>query len=596
MFFNCVLNTGLIPKSWLEGVIFPIYKNKGDPKDPSNYRPITILSCMGKFFTSVLNQRLTIFLEENDIIEQNQAGFRKGYSCADHLFTLHSLFELLKKRKMKLFTAFIDFSQAFDSVWRSGLWHKMMTYNINGKFFTVTFNMYKNMKSRIKHNGFLSSTFMSEIGVRQGENLSPLLFSLFLNDLQTNMVAKGATGIELIDQSDLTIWLKLLILLYADDTVILSTDQTDFQKSLNIFNDYCKNWHLKINIQKTKVLVFGARTHGNYNFKIGNQPLEITDKYHYLGLTFSCNGSLLNARKHTVEQANKAMHFLFVKINNADLPLDLALKLFDHTVLPILTYGSEIFGYENLEIIERVHNNFLRKITNSRKSTPMSFLYGELGRYPISVIIESRMIAFWNRLVSGKEDKISLKVYKYMMNQRDSNFKWSNKIKEILCKVGRADLWQNQFQINHNQIHKIIKQTLIDQFQQQWHAQLQSSDKNKKYSNFKEKHEFEYYLKSLNKDEYLPLLKFRTANHHLPIEIGIYDGAPLNDRTCNLCNLEKIGSEKHYVLECPYFQNARQLYLANTDKDFKLLMSTHSEIKLKSLSKLVSVIMKSFNR
>ena len=381
---------------------------------------------------------------------------------------------------MELFTTFIDFSQAFDSVWRSGLWHKMMTYNINGKFFTVIFNMYQNIKSRIKHNGYLSSTFMSEIGVRQGENLSPLLFSLFLNDLQTNMVAKGATGIELIDQNDLTIWLKLLILLYADDTVIISTDQTDFQKSLNIFNDYCKNWHLKINIQKTKVLVFGARTHGNYNFKIGNQPLEITDKYHYLGLTFSCNSSFLNARKHTVEQANKAMHFLFVKINNADLPLDLALKLFDHTVLPILTYGSEIFGYENLEIIERVHNNFLRKITNSRKSTPMSFLYGELGRYPISVIIESRMIAFWNRLVSGKEDKISLKIYKYMMNQRDSNFKWSNKIKEILYKVGRADLWQNQFQINHNQIHKIIKQTLIDQFQQQWHAQLQSSNKKQK--------------------------------------------------------------------------------------------------------------------
>ena len=226
------------------------------------------------------------------------------------------------------------------------------------------------------------------------------------------------------------------------------------------------------------------------------------------------------------------MHFLFVKINNAKLPLDLALKLFDHTVLPILTYGSEIFGYENLEIIERVHNNFLRKITNSRKSTPMSFLYGELGRYPISVIIESRMIAFWNRLVSGKEDKISLKIYKYMMNQHDNNFKWSNKIKEILYKVGRADLWQNQFQINHNQINKIIKQTLIDQFQQQWHAQLQSSNKNKNYSNFKEKHEFEYYLKSLNKDEYLPLLKFQTANRHLPIEIGRYDGAPLNDRTC----------------------------------------------------------------
>ena len=71
---------------------------------------------MGKLFTSVLNHRLTAFLDVHDILEQNQAGFRKEYSCADHLFTLHSLFELLKKREIKLFTAFIDFSQAFDNV------------------------------------------------------------------------------------------------------------------------------------------------------------------------------------------------------------------------------------------------------------------------------------------------------------------------------------------------------------------------------------------------------------------------------------------------------------------------------------------------
>ena len=81
--------------------------------------------------------------------------------------------------------------------------------------------------------------------------------------------------------------------------------------------------------------------------------------------------------------------------------------------------------------------------------------------------------------------------------------------------------------------------------------------KNKNHSNFKEKHEFEYYLKSLNKDEYLPLLKFRTANHHLPIEIGRYDGTPLNDRTCNLCNLEKIGSEKTLCFRMSIFSKCK---------------------------------------
>ena len=99
--FNRVLETGFMPKSWLEGIIIPIYKNKSDPKNPSNYRPITILSCLSKLFTSVLNDRLTLYLNENNILNENQAGFRKDYSCTDHIFTLHSLFEILRKRKKK---------------------------------------------------------------------------------------------------------------------------------------------------------------------------------------------------------------------------------------------------------------------------------------------------------------------------------------------------------------------------------------------------------------------------------------------------------------------------------------------------------------
>ena len=178
-----------------------------------------------------------------------------------------------------------------------------------------------------------------------------------------------------------------------------------------------------INVNKAKVVVFGVRSLQNYSFKIGTQSLEVTNKYHYLGLTFTSNGSFLNACKHIAEQANKAMHYLYTRIYNADLPLDLSLKLFDHTVLPIVLYGAEIFGYENTDILERIHSNFLRKITNFRKSTPMSFLYGDLGRYPISINIQSRMVSFWNRILVGKSDKISLKIYKYMIHLQDNNFK-----------------------------------------------------------------------------------------------------------------------------------------------------------------------------
>ena len=85
--FNLVLDTGIIPDPWLEGIIRPIYKRKGSPQKSENNRPITILSCFSKLFTAILNARLTKILNHNNIIEENQAGFRSGYSTSDHILT-----------------------------------------------------------------------------------------------------------------------------------------------------------------------------------------------------------------------------------------------------------------------------------------------------------------------------------------------------------------------------------------------------------------------------------------------------------------------------------------------------------------------------
>ncbi|MEW8548205.1 MAG: reverse transcriptase family protein, partial [Candidatus Thiodiazotropha sp.] len=163
---------GLIPDAWLEGIICPIYKGKGDPAEPSNYRPITILSCFGKLFTAVLNMRLNNFLNYYDLLNQNQAGFRAGFSTNDHIFALHAIIELLKSKNKKLFCSFIDFSKAFDSVWRVGLWMKLLSNGINGKFFRLIYNLYYNIKSCVHFAGEQSRFFHSYSGVRQGENLS----------------------------------------------------------------------------------------------------------------------------------------------------------------------------------------------------------------------------------------------------------------------------------------------------------------------------------------------------------------------------------------------------------------------------------------
>ena len=136
LLFNVILETRIMPSKWVEGVVIPIFKNKGDPLSVDNYRPITLLSCIGKLFTAVLNNRLNAYLEEYNLLNENQAGFRSGYSTTDHIFSLNCIIDLLRAQKKKIFCSFIDFSKAFDSVWRVGLWRKILESNINGRFFS----------------------------------------------------------------------------------------------------------------------------------------------------------------------------------------------------------------------------------------------------------------------------------------------------------------------------------------------------------------------------------------------------------------------------------------------------------------------------
>ena len=90
-----------MPDIWLVGNIKPIYKNKGNPLDPKNFRPITILSCLGKLFTAILNERLCRFSAEALLMNENRFAFRKSCSTTDSIFTLFSFFEILKRKKEK---------------------------------------------------------------------------------------------------------------------------------------------------------------------------------------------------------------------------------------------------------------------------------------------------------------------------------------------------------------------------------------------------------------------------------------------------------------------------------------------------------------
>ena len=599
--FNIILDTGIVPDAWTAGYLIPIYKGKGPLNDPSNYRPITILSCLGKLFTSVLNNRLVKFTNKYDTINQNQAGFRKNFSTSDHIFTLYYLTNLFKSQKKKLFVGFIDFSRCFDTIPRAELFSKLINAGVDGKFIRVVRNIYNNIKSCIQLNSQKSSFYTPNCGILQGESLSPLLFSFYLNDLNNYLSNSQNEGVTVnYSDEDSTLYLQILVMLFADDTIILAQSPESFQKSLDDFQDYCTQWKLKINTTKTKVIIFGSnrRSWPNYNFNLGGSNLEIVEKYKYLGIYFTPNGNFKTAITHLSEQANKAMHLLYKRITNLHLPIDLQLKLFDHTIIPILTYSCEVWGFDpNAEILEKTHLAFLRKITKARKSTPAYMLYGELNRYPIKLIIQSRMINYWNRLVVENQNKYSSFAYR-AMTFGTTQFKWLECIRTIFNTTGKTYILENQFQTEPKNINIIIKRTLMDQFIQTWNTSLTITNKGRNYSNFKTEFKFENYLIKLPTPQALNLFKLRTCNTRFPIEVGRWTRTPYNERYCHLCNSIDLGDTFHYLFKCNKFSDLRNKYIKRYYRvnpnmlKFTQLMQSENVTTLKNLSTLTINLIK----
>ena len=186
-----------------------------------------------------------------------------------------------------------------------------------------------------------SNYFNCNAGVRQGENLSPFLFSIFLNDLESHFRANSVSGIRLQAENDEFIsFLKIFILLYADDTVTLSDNELDMQYALNTFEDYCSEWKLIVNIEKTKLVIFCQRKiNANLKFMFNRQEIEIVKEYKYLGILLGQSVSFLTTKKFIAEQASKAMFCFLRKTKPLQLPLDIQIDLFNKIVKPVLLYG-----------------------------------------------------------------------------------------------------------------------------------------------------------------------------------------------------------------------------------------------------------------
>ena len=220
--FNEIFRQGIYPQQWCTGIITSIFK-AGDPQDPNNYRGLTITSCLGKVYNIILNSRLEKYIEDKNIIPDNQIGFRKKARTSDHMFILKTLMEkyVTNKNSRPLYLCFVDFKKAYDSVWHEGLMLKLLHHNVRGLFFKSVQSMYRRSLACIKHQGCMSEKFRCGVGVRQGDVMSPLLFNLYISDLPQYIKAS--------QDSPMLGDLAVNCLMYADDMLLISLSKSDLQ-------------------------------------------------------------------------------------------------------------------------------------------------------------------------------------------------------------------------------------------------------------------------------------------------------------------------------------------------------------------------------
>ena len=232
----------------------------------------------------------------------------------------------------------MDFRKAFDTVWHEGLLLKLTRLGINNNFFRIIKNMYSKNKLCIKVQGQLTNSFNSNIGVRQGDNLSPTLFNIFINDLQTYIEKESETHPVQLGNTTLN------CLLYADDVVLISKTKKGLQACMNAVHKFSGEWHLEINPDKTKALIFNKKgTFLQEDFTLGPETINCTNTYTYLGIDFTSSGSFKYAIENLYKKGLKALYKLNTLLDS-NISIPTILHIFDHTIKPIITYGSEVWG------------------------------------------------------------------------------------------------------------------------------------------------------------------------------------------------------------------------------------------------------------
>ena len=289
--FNRSFAEGVFANSLKVSNVLPLYKND-DKSLPSNYRPISLLSNIGKLQERIIFKHIYNHLHENNLLYKYQSGFLPNHSTTYQLIDIyHHICQTFDTDQFSC-TVFCDVSKAFDRVWHKGLIFKLKQYGISGSLLNCVTDYLNNRTQRVFIRSCMSSSLPINAGVPQGSVLGPFLFLIHINDIADSLLS--------------------LTRLFADDSSLFCSASSiqDLEgiinHDLNILAAWAKQWLINFNPLKTEALLFTLKLYEHLpNIEFDGSSVSFVSDHRHLGLTLSNNGRWNKHIENIVNSASK---------------------------------------------------------------------------------------------------------------------------------------------------------------------------------------------------------------------------------------------------------------------------------------------------